>query len=275
MTTAVRFPVSPRALFATVFDHGSLLWQFARREISGRYRGSLLGFGWAVVNPLLLLAIYTFVFSVVFGMRWDGTVGDRAGFALQVYAGMVVHGFFAECVTRAPTLVVDHRNLVKRVVFPLQLLPWSALVVAAFHFAVGVALVAVASAVRGGGLTAAALALPLVVAPLALFTLGFTYAFAALGVYLRDLAQVVGFFALSLLFLSPVFYPASAVPEAWRWIVAVNPLAHFIEMVRGCLVHGTWPAAGALAALWAGSLAVAWAGFYGFQRTRRGFADVL
>jgi lipopolysaccharide transport system permease protein len=273
--TPARFPVSPRALFAAVTDHGSLLWQFARREISGRYRGSLLGFGWAIVNPLLLLAIYTFVFSVVFRMRWDGPVADRGSFALVIYAGMIVHGFFAECITRAPTLVVDNRNLVKRVVFPLELLPWSALVVAAFHFAVGVALIAAAVLVKSGGLPASAAALPLIVAPLALFTLGFTYAFAALGVYLRDLSQLVGFFALTLLFLSPVFYPVSAVPEDWRFIIAVNPIAAFIELVRGALIYGHWPDARMLALAWAGGLAVAWLGFYGFQRTRRGFADVL
>ena len=124
----------------------SLLWQFARREISGRYRGSLIGFGWAVLSPLLLLAIYTFVFSIVFRIRWDGPVADRTGFALVVYTGMIVHGFFAECMTRAPTLIVDNRNLVKKVVFPLQLLPWSVLAVAAFHFAVGIVLIAAAHA---------------------------------------------------------------------------------------------------------------------------------
>ena len=273
--TPERFPASPRALFATVFDHASLLWQFARREISGRYRASLLGFGWAVLNPLLLLAIYTFVFSVVFRMRWDGPIADRTGFALIIYAGMIVHGFFAECMTRSPTLIVDNRNLVKRVVFPLQLLPWSALVVAAFHFAVGIALIAVAVLVKTGGLPAAAISLPIIVVPLALFALGFTFAFAALGVYLRDLTQLVGFFALTLLFVSPVFYPVSAVPEGWRWVIAINPIATFIELVRGALIYGTWPAAGTLALVWALGLATAWLGFYWFQRTRRGFADVL
>ena len=273
--SAPRFPVSPRALFAAFTEHGSLLWQFARREISGRYRGTLLGFGWAVASPLLLLAIYTFVFSVVFRMRWDGPVGDRAGFALAVYAGMIVHGFFAECVTRAPALVVDHRNLVKRVVFPLQILPWSALVVAAFHLAVGTALILAGTLVRTGAVPASAAALPLVFVPLALFALGFTYAFAALGVYLRDLAQLVGFLALALLFASPVFYPESAVPAEWRWVIAVNPIAAFIELTRGALLYGAWPPARALALAWAGGGAVAWLGFWWFQRTRRGFADVL
>jgi lipopolysaccharide transport system permease protein len=270
-----RYPVGPAAFASTLTEYGSLLWQFSRREISGRYRGSLIGFGWAILNPLLLLAIYTFVFSVVFRMRWDGPVADRTSFALVIYAGMIVHGFFAECVTRAPTLIVDNRNLVKRVVFPLELLPWSALVVAAFHFAVGVALIAAAVFVKSGALPASAAALPLIVAPLALFTLGFTYAFAALGVYLRDLSQLAGFFALTLLFLSPVFYPLSAVPEEWRFIVAANPIAAFIELVRGALLYGHWPDPRTLALAWAGGLAVAWLGFYGFQRTRRGFADVL
>jgi lipopolysaccharide transport system permease protein len=273
--TSARHAVGPRALFGAVLDHASLLWQFARREISGRYRGSLIGFGWAVLSPLLLLAIYTFVFSVVFRIRWDGPVTDRTGFALVVYTGMIVHGFFAECMTRAPTLIIDNRNLVKKVVFPLQLLPWSVLAVAAFHFAVGIVLICAAMLIKTGAVPVSTLALPLVIAPLALLCLGVVYACSALGVYLRDLAQVVGFLALTLLFISPVFYPASAVPEEWRFVIALNPLATFIEMTRGALLFGTLPSPSSLAAVWALGLGAAWLGFYGFQRTRRGFADVL
>ena len=270
-----RYPATLEALFGTVWEHGSLLWQFARREISGRYRGSLIGFGWAVVNPLLLLAIYTFVFSVVFRMRWDGPVSNRAGFALAIYTGMIVHGFFAECMTRAPSLIVENRNLVKKVVFPLHLLPWSVLLVASFHFLVGILLVAAAVLVTTGALPPTLLALPLIVVPLSLLALGVAYAFSALGVYLRDLGQVVGFFAMMLLFLSPVFYPVSAVPEDWRWVIALNPITTFIELARGALLFGSWPGPATLAVAWCIGLATAWAGFFWFQRTRKGFADVL
>jgi len=268
-------PVSPAALFGTVAEHASLLWQFARRDLSGRYRGSLLGFGWAVVNPLLLLAIYTFVFSVVFQIRWDVPVESRFGLALVIYAGMVVHGFAAEVMTRAPALVVDNRNLVKRVVFPLHLLPWSVLLVAAFHYFVGLALIALAVLATTGSLPATAVALPLLWVPQALLALGIAYAFAALGVYLRDLSQVAGFLALALLFASPVFYPASAVPAQWQLVIALNPVAILIEATRGALLYRTWPDAATLAWLWALGAAAAWLGFYWFQRTRRGFADVL
>lgn len=270
-----QYPVGPVALFGPVVEHASLLWQFARREVSGRYRGSLLGFGWAVLNPLLLLAIYTFVFSVVFQMRWDVPVANRAAFALIIYTGMIVHGFFAECMTRAPTLVVDNRNLVKRVVFPLHLLPWSVLLVAGFHYLVGLCLVLVALLATTGTLPATVAALPLLWVPQALLALGVAYAFAALGVYLRDLAQVAGFVALALLFASPVFYPVSAVPERWQFVVALNPLATLIEATRGALVYGTWPAPATVASLWVLGAAAAWLGFFWFQRTRRGFADVL
>ena len=271
----VRYSTSPAELFGAVREHGSLLWQFARRELSGRYRGSLIGFGWAVVNPLLLLAVYTFVFSVVFQARWDAQVPDRMVFALIIYTGMIVHNFFAECMTRAPGLIVDNRNLVKKVVFPLQLLPWSVLLVAAFHFAVGVALIAAVVLARSGTLPATMLALPLIVLPLALLALGVTYAFSALGVYLRDLGQLAGFFALTLLFLSPVFYPASAVPENWRWAIDWNPLAAFIELARGALLFGAWPRPEVLVVLWILGACAAWLGFFWFQRTRKGFADVL
>ncbi len=273
--TTTRHPVSPRALFGAALEHGGLLWQFARREISGRYRGSVLGFGWAVLQPLLLLAIYTFVFSIVFRTRWEGPISDRMGFALVVYTGMAVHGFFAECATRAPLLIVENRNLVKRVVFPLQVLPWTALLAAAFHFLVGVLLIAAVVFAKTGTLPVTIVALPLIAAPLALAALGFIYAFSALGVYLRDLGQLAGFFAMTLLFLSPVFYPVSAVPAEWRWVIALNPIATLIELTRGALLFGQWPAPAALVTMWATGFATAWIGFFWFQRTRKGFADVL
>src|SRR5262249_48072048 len=128
VVSQARYSASPLALFGTVPDYASLLWQFARRDITGRYRGSMIGFGWAVLNPLLLLAIYTFVFSIVLQLRWDGPVADSVDFALVIYTGMIVHGFFAECLTRAPSLILENRNLVKRVVFPLEVLPWTVLV---------------------------------------------------------------------------------------------------------------------------------------------------
>lgn len=270
-----RYPVGPLSLFGAVTGHSSLLWQFARREVSGRYRGSLIGFGWAVLNPLLLLAVYTFVFSVVFQMRWDRPIADRASFALVIYMGMIVHGFIAECMTRSPSLVVDNRNLVKRVVFPLQLLPWSVLAVAAFHYLVGLAIVVVAVLATTGTLPATIVALPLLWIPQALVALGIAYAFAALGVYLRDLAQLASFLALVLLFASPVFYPASAVPAQWRWVVEVNPVAMLIEGTRGALLYRVWPDPAMVAGMWVVGALAAWLGFFWFQRTRRGFADVL
>jgi len=273
--TQLRHSASPKALFGAVLEYGSLLWQFARREISGRYRGSLIGFGWAVLNPLLLLAIYTFVFSVVFRMRWDGPISDRTGFALVIYTGMIVHGFFAECIMRSPLLIVENRNLVKKVVFPLHVLPWTVLVVASFHFLVGISLIIFVVLMKTAALPAAIIALPLIVLPLALVALGFAYAFSALGVYLRDLGQLVGFFAMTLLFLSPVFYPVSAVPQEWQWVIALNPIATFIELTRGVLLFGAWPAVSSLASVWVLGLTTVWIGFFWFQRTRKGFADVL
>lgn len=199
---------------------------------------------------------------------------DRAGFALVIYTGMNVHTFFAECMTRAPTLVVDNRNLVKWVVFPLHMLPWSVLLVASFHYLVGVLLIALAMLVRTGGIPPSILALPALWIPQALLALGVAYGFAALGVYLRDLTQLAAFLALTLLFMSPVSDPVSAVP-AYGVVIDANPLATLIETTRGALLYGHWPSSTMLATLWLLGIAVAWLGFYGFQRTRRGFADVL
>ncbi len=253
----------------------ALLLQLVRRDVLGRYRGSLLGLAWSFVTPLMMLAIYTFVFGTVFKARWnpDGTEGPLE-FALALFAGLIVFNLFAEVATRAPGLITGNPNYVKKTVFPLALLPMAATAAALFHAGMSL-LILLAALAWLGRLSWWVLTLPLVWLPFLAFLLGLAWWLAALGVFLRDLGQIVGMAVTALLFLSPVFYPASALPEGLRPWAFVNPLAVPIEASRALLLEARPPDWAGLA-LYAGvALAFAWLGWVWFARTRRGFADVM
>lgn len=257
-------------------EHRDLIRQLVVRDVVGRYRGSVLGLGWSFFYPLLMLAVYTFVFSVVFGARWGARPAEsRIDFALILFVGMMVHGLFSECANKAPTLVTSNVNLVKKVVFPLEVLPVVTVCSALFHLAVSLVVFLLAMLVVNGGVVWTAAVFPLVIAPLAMGTLGFTWLLASLGVFLRDVAHTVGLLSTVLLFLSPIFYPASALPEAYRPLLFINPLTFVIEQARAVLVWGQLPDWVGLFWYALASLAMAGIGFWWFQRTRRGFADVL
>lgn len=263
----------PGDLVAAFVRDRFLLAQLVRREIAGRYRGSFLGLLWSLFNPLFMLAVYTLVFGLAFRARW--TDGGQAEFAMLIFSGMIVHALFAECINKAPQLILGNPNYVRKVVFPLEILPWVPLCAALFHAAVSLCVLLAFRLLAGHGLAWTALLAPLVLAPFVLFTLGVTWFLAALGVFVRDIAQTTGLAATALLFLSPVFYPAEALPEPWRQILHLNPLTFIIEQLREVLLHDRPPAWDGLVLYAAGGLLAAWLGLAWFQKTRRGFADVL
>lgn len=253
----------------------SLLRQLVRRELAGRYRGSLLGGAWAWLTPLAMLAIYTFVFGFVFKARWPAMgSGDAVDFALALYAGLLPFNFFAEALGRAPGAIVAQPNYVKKVVFPLALLPATIVLAALAHAAIGLGLLAAALAMTGK-LSVWAWLTPLIWLPLAALTLGLVWFFAALGVFVRDTAALMGMALSALLFLSPVFYPASALPEALRPWLFLNPLTVPIEATRALLIEGHGPDWAALGLYALAAFGLAWLGWAWFDKTRRGFADVL
>ena len=270
------FPVSLAEMFGSHWRHRGLLWQMVRREVVGRYKGSAIGLAWSFLNPLLMLAIYTFVFSVVFKARWGAGDGDdKVGFAVVLFVGMIVHGLFSECVNRAPGLIIANTNYVKKVVFPLEILPGVALGSALFHAAVSTVVLLVAMVMNGNPLHAEVLWAPVLLLPLAAAALGFGWFLASLGVFLRDVGQLTGIFTTALLFLSPVFYPVAAMPEEFRGVMQVNPLTPVIEQMRGAVIWGHAPDWTLYLVQSVTGIAIAWSGFWWFQKTRKGFADVL
>lgn len=271
--------VDPRQIVLSPLRHRDLLTQLTVRDVVGRYRGSAMGIVWSLVNPILMLAVYTFVFSVVFGARWGRTgevaADTRVMFALNVFAGMIVMTLFSECVNRAPALLLSHANFVKKIVFPLEILSWMVMGSALFHALVSFGVLLAGLFIAQHYLPWTLLLLPLTLVPLALFTMGCSWFLASLGVYVRDVVYTTGLLTTVLMFLSPVFYPVTAVPEQFRVWLYLNPLTWFVEQTRGLLVGGVVPAPEVLLATWTGALVTAWLGFAWFQKTRRGFADVL
>lgn len=266
---------SPLEILASAWRHRALIATLARREVAGRYKGSALGTLWAFVLPLLMLATYTFVFSVVFQARWQGQGASRGEFALILFAGLLVYNLFAECLNRAPGLVLQNQSYVKKVVFPLEILPWVVLFAALFHTAISFVVWQLFAFLVYGAPPWTVLLLPLQLLPVCLLSLGMGWFASALGVYMRDLSQIVGVALSVLMFLSPLFYPLSALPPAYQRLMQINPLASSIEAVRDVLIWSRAPTVSTYALQLCIAALVCWAGFAFFQRTRRGFADVV
>jgi lipopolysaccharide transport system permease protein len=264
------------SVLSSYWRHRHLILQMARRDVIGRYRGSVLGLAWSLLTPLLMLGVYTFLFGVVFKSRWGTSAEEgRVGYALILFVGLIVHGLFAECVNRAPGLMLQHASFVKRVVFPLEILPWTVLASALFHASVSLCIWLIVAVASGFPLSPTALLLPLVFVPLVLLTMGCTWFLASIGVYLRDVGHSVALFTTVLLFLSPILYPMNAVPPDFRALIRLNPLTFVVEQARAVLTSGAMPDFTGLAVSTVLSLLVAALGLWWFQKTRRGFADVL
>jgi len=269
-------PVSLSALLKSVWHNRQLISQMVRREVIGRYQGSVMGVAWSFFNPVLMLTVYTFVFSVVFKARWSVAADEsRTLFAVLLFVGMIVHGLFAEVLNRAPGLILSNVSYVKKVVFPLEILPVIALGAALFHCLISLSVLLAAFTILNGYLNWTVVFIPLILVPLTIFTIGVAWVLASLGVFLRDVSQTIGLVTTVMMFLSPVFYPVTALPERFRpWLMA-NPLTFIIEQAREVLIWGRLPDWAGLCLYTFGATAVAWVGYAWFQKTRKGFADVL
>lgn len=269
------FSATPFEMIASCNRNRALILALTKREVIGRYRGSLMGIFWSFLTPVFMLAVYTFVFSFVLKARWNVASDSKAEFALILFSGLLVFNFFSECLLRSPTLIVSNINYVKKVVFPLEILSCVTLGAALFHTAISFLVWLVAYIIVYGTPHITIFYLPLVFLPLIFFTAGVTWALASLGTYLRDISQLVGIVTTTLMFVSPIFYPATALPEQYRKFLYLNPLTPVIEQVRAVLFWGTAPDLAVTGALTLAAAVFAWLGFYWFQKTRKGFADVL
>jgi lipopolysaccharide transport system permease protein len=270
-----QYSISPHEMVASLWRNRSLAKALVQREVVGRYRGSFMGILWSFFNPVFMLAVYTFVFSIVFKARWNVGSDSTTEFALVLFSGLIVFNLFAECVNRAPALILANANYVKKVVFPLEILPWVALGSAMFHALVSLGVWFIAYLMLFGVPHVTVLLLPLVVLSLLLFIMGLTWGLASLGVYLRDVSQFIGLTVTVLMFLSPIFYPVSALPAEYRYLLRLNPLTPAIEQARDVLLWGKVPDMTMVGVYLVGAAVVAWLGFAWFQKTRKGFADVL
>lgn len=269
-------PATPTSLVRSLRQNSQLILQMTRREVIGRYKGSALGLAWSFFNPVFMLTVYTFVFSVVFKSRWGvGSEESKTQFAVVLFVGMIVHGLFAEVLNRAPSLILANVNYVKKVVFPLEILPVISMGAALFHSVISLCVLLIAFVIFNGFLHWTAVFVPLVMLPLVILTLGFAWILASVGVFLRDAGQTIGIITSIMMFISPVFYPVTALPETLRPWITANPLTFIIEQAREVMIWGHMPNWLGLVTYTLVATVLAWLGYAWFQKTRKGFADVL
>lgn len=252
-----------------------LIKQLVKREVSSRYRGSYLGLVWSFIIPLFMLGVYTYVFSEIFNSRWGVGSGSKVEFALVLFSGLATFNIVGECLGRAPMLIVNNVNYVKKVFFPLEILPVVALGSALVQGLISYAILAVALIIFQGGLHWTIVFLPIVLIPLMLLCLGAGWFLAAVGAYIRDIIHVVGVLVQVLMFMTPIFYPISVIPGNLRWLIVLSPITNVVEDMRKILIWGQLPDWKMFLIGTVVSIVVAYVGYIFFQKTRGGFADVV
>jgi lipopolysaccharide transport system permease protein len=261
---------------SSIWRNRELIWRLSEREIQGRYRGSALGLSWSFVQPLAMLAVYTLIFSQVFKARW-GTGEDLGplAFATNLFAGLIVFNLFSECINRAPGLILANPNYVKKVVFPLEILAPVATGTAGFHALTSLLVLMIFEIAAYGRIPLSFLWLPLVWTPFLLGTLALTWVLSSLGVFIRDIGQLVGVVVSMLMFLSPIFFPLSALPARWLPILHLNPIAQVIEETRAVTVLGNAPSMTYIIMGITFGIFACEASYRAFQKAKPAFADVI
>jgi lipopolysaccharide transport system permease protein len=272
---ARRLSLHPLAPYVALVSNARLVLELCRRDISGRYRGSMGGLLWTFINPLLMLAIYSFVFGYIFKSRWNTANIGNVHFSIVLFVGLIVSNFFSECLNRAPMLVVGNPNYVKKVVFPLETLSWVAVGTGLFHALISTIALLAAMLLTGVQIGWTALLFPVLMLAFLPMVAGLTWFFSALGVYFRDAQQIIVVLTTSLVFLAPIFYPRTNLPVRYRWVLSLNPMTYIVETAQSLLLWRHLPTWQATIGYCLASCVVAWLGWITFQVTRRGFADVI
>ena len=263
------------APFSALRAHRSLTYQLAKRDVLGRYRGASFGLLWALMSPFFMLMVYTFAFGTVLKSRWPQIETRSAHYSIILFVGILIHGFFAECLTRAPGLVISNSNYVKRVIFPLEVLPWPMALSALFHTGMNVAVFIILQLILDGNMAWTIVFLPIVIFPLFVMMLGISWFMAAVGVYFRDISQITSVLATAMFFLSSAIIPTEAIPQSYRWIFFINPITFIINQARNVMLWQELPDWLGLGIYFVVAIVVAHLGYMFFEKTKRGFADVL
>jgi ABC-type polysaccharide/polyol phosphate export permease len=263
--------LSPFRLLAV---HRRTIYAFVRRDIHGRYVTSVLGLSWAVIQPLTLLMLYTFVFSYVLKIRLGGTTSTKS-FALYLFCGMLPWIAFSEGVVRSANVILEHAHLIKKVVFPSEILPAFAVTSALVMEALGLAVLLIAVQLFHDGLDVTLFALPVVIVMQVMLTMGFGWFVASLNVFLRDVGQVLGLTMTLWMFMTPIFYPPEAIPARAHWVLTVNPLYHAVESYRSLILERRMPPIEHFVILGVMALAAFFAGHWFFRRSKNAFVEVL
>lgn len=271
----IHYSISPREMFASVWRNHSLIINLTKRDIVSRYKGSVFGLLWSFFNPIFMLVVYTFVFSIIFKARWGHSNGSKSEFALILFAGLIIFNFFAECFNRSPLSVISNTNYVKKIVFPLEILAWVNICSSLFNTVVSVIVWMIFYVALIGWPHYTLIIFPVVLVPILFFTLGLSWILMSIGVYLRDIAQVVGLLTTILMFLSPIFYPIDSLPKEYQPLLNMNPLAPAIAQMRDVLYWGLMPNWTEYIIYLVISMVISFVGFIWFQKTRKGFSDVL
>ncbi|HEH9431464.1 TPA: ABC transporter permease [Aeromonas sobria] len=266
---------SPQSLIYAIYKNRKLIYSLTKRDVLGRYQGSIFGILWSFFTPVFMLGVYTFVFSLIFNARWSSESTSKTEFALVLFAGLIVFNFFSECANKAPTLILSNSNYVKKVIFPLEILPVNSALSALFHAMISLSVWFSFFLIQGGEVQVTWFLTPIVLFPVFILSMGIGWLLSSLGVYLRDVGQFVSILVTTLMFLSPIFYPITAIPVEYRYLLHINPLATAIEQVRAVLYFGITPNLDEYIIYLVACLVFAWLCFVVFQKTKKGFSDVL
>lgn len=267
----------PDRMARSLWGHRDLIWQFSLREVRQRNAGTQLGIVWAGLQPLMMLLVYTFVFSTTLNIRLSNDAGETATeYAVMLFAGLMVFQLFVDPLGRSPALVINRKAFVKRHVFPVEVLPLTLVISTALYSGIGLLLVVVANLVMTGGFSSTIYLLPVVLLPAILMAIGLGWILSAIGVFVPDLQNVTGSVVQRLLFfMTPIFYSVDRVNENYRWLLYLNPMTPVVEGARNVMILGNQPDWALLGVWIAISLVVCQVGYAMFMRAKGGFADVL
>jgi len=269
--------LNPLAMAGNLWNHRQLIFQFSRREVQRRYKGSYLGMFWSFINPLFMLTIYTFVFSVILKARWGTPISDssQAGFALTLFAGLIMFNVLSECMNNAPGLIINNPHYVKKVIFPLEILPVSILGASLVHSLVNLAVFSLGLLILNVDISLTFFCFPFIFIPLIFLCLGVSWFLASLGVFVRDIGQLIAIIVQMLFFATPLFYPITAIPDKIRFIFYLNPMTFIVEHFRQVTLWQQLPNVKEFLILTAITLVISIAGYWWFMRSKQAFADVL